>query len=548
MPSQSKQEWLDGTYRKAVERNPERTESFRTTGETVLDPVYAPEDAPGNGDLGFPGEYPFTRGVQPTMYRGRLWTMRQYAGFGTAEESNERYRYLLDQGQTGLSVAFDLPTQIGYDSDDPMAMGEVGKVGVAIDSIDDIRTLFKDIPLDRVTTSMTINGSAAVLLALYIAVGKEQGVPVEKLGGTVQNDILKEYITRGTWIYPPTPSMRLITDVFRYCSENVPRWNTISISGYHMREAGCTAAQEIAFTLANGIAYVDAAVAAGLDVDAFAGRLSFFFACHNNLLEEVSKFRAARRIWATIMKERFEAKNPRSMMLRFHTQTGGATLTAQQPENNIVRTTLQALAAVLGGTQSLHTNSMDEALSLPTEKAVQIALRTQQVIAFESGAGDIIDPLGGSWYIESMTDRLEAEARDYLKTIEDLGGAPSALEQGFQQREIQEASYRYQRQIEDKDRVIVGVNDFTITGEEPPELLRVDPSIGQRQIERLQALRADRDNAASDAAIAALEAAAAGTENLIPLIVAAVEARATLGEISHALRRVWGEYREIVVV
>ncbi len=548
MASQSKQEWLDGTYRKATDRNPERAESFRTTGEHVLDPVYAPEDAPESGELGFPGEYPFTRGVQPTMYRGRLWTMRQYAGFGTAEESNERYRYLLDQGQTGLSVAFDLPTQIGYDSDDPMATGEVGKVGVAIDSIDDMRTLFRDIPLDRVTTSMTINGTAAVLLALYVAVGKEQGVPVEKLGGTVQNDILKEYITRGTWIYPPTPSMRLITDVFRFCSESVPRWNTISISGYHMREAGCTAAQEIAFTLANGMAYVDAAVAAGLDVDAFAGRLSFFFACHNNLLEEVAKFRAARRLWATIMKERFEAQNPRSMMLRFHTQTGGATLTAQQPENNIVRTTLQALAAVLGGTQSLHTNSMDEALSLPTENAVQIALRTQQVIAFESGAGDVIDPLGGSWYIESMTDRLEAEAAEYLKTIEDLGGAPAALEAGFQQREIQEASYRYQREIEDKDRVIVGVNDFTVTGEEPPELLRVDPSIGQRQIERLQALRADRDNAAADAAMAALEEGAKGTDNLVPLIIAAVEARATLGEISHALRRAWGEYREIVVV
>ncbi|MDE2669281.1 MAG: methylmalonyl-CoA mutase [Dehalococcoidia bacterium] len=548
MPSQSKEEWLEGTYRKAVERNPERAESFRTTGETVLDPVYAPEDASANGDLGFPGEYPFTRGVQPTMYRGRLWTMRQYAGFGTAEESNERYRYLLDQGQTGLSVAFDLPTQIGYDSDDSMAMGEVGKVGVAIDSIDDMRTLFKEIPLDRVTTSMTINGTAAVLLGLYIAVGKEQGVPLEKLGGTVQNDILKEYITRGTWIYPPTPSMRLITDVFSFCSESVPRWNTISISGYHMREAGCTAAQEIAFTLANGIAYVDAAVSAGLDVDAFAGRLSFFFACHNNLLEEVCKFRAARRLWATIMKERFEARSPRSMMMRFHTQTGGATLTAQQPENNIVRTTLQALAAVLGGTQSLHTNSMDEALSLPTEKAVQIALRTQQVIGFESGVGDVIDPLGGSWYIESMTDRLEGEARDYLKTIEDLGGAPAALEQGFQQREIQEASYRYQREIEEKDRVIVGVNDFTVSGEEPPELLRVDPSIGQRQVERLQALRAERDNDAADAAIAALEEGARGTDNLVPLIVAAVEARATLGEISHALRRAWGEYREIVVV
>jgi len=429
-----------------------------------------------------------------------------------------------------------------------MAMGEVGKVGVAIDSIDDMRTLFQGIPLDKVTTSMTINGTAAVLLALYVAVGKEQGVPPEKLGGTVQNDILKEYITRGTWIYPPTPSMRLITDVFRFCADSVPRWNTISISGYHMREAGCTAAQEIAFTLANGIAYVDAAVAAGLDVDDFAGRLSFFFACHNNLLEEVAKFRAARRLWATIMKERFEAQNPRSMMLRFHTQTGGATLTAQQPENNIVRTTLQALAAVLGGTQSLHTNSMDEALSLPTEKAVQIALRTQQVIAQESGVGDVIDPLGGSYFIESATNRLEGEARDYLKTIEDLGGAPAALEEGFQQREIQEASYRYQREIERNERVIVGVNDYTIEDEQPPELLRVDPAIGQRQVERLQALRADRDNAAVDAAIATLEAGAAGTENLVPLIVAAVETRATLGEISHALRRSWGEYREIVVV
>ena len=377
MPSQSKEEWLEGTYRKAVERNPERAESFRTTGETVLDPVYTPEDAPANGDLGFPGEYPFTRGVQPTMYRGRLWTMRQYAGFGTAEESNERYRYLLDQGQTGLSVAFDLPTQIGYDSDDSMAMGEVGKVGVAIDSIDDMRTLFQEIPLDRVTTSMTINGTAAVLLGLYIAVGKEQGVPLDKLGGTVQNDILKEYITRGTWIYPPTPSMRLITDVFQFCSENVPRWNTISISGYHMREAGCTAAQEIAFTLANGIAYVDAAVSAGLDVDAFAGRLSFFFACHNNLLEEVCKFRAARRLWATIMKERFEAKSPRSMMMRFHTQTLGSTRMRQDAQNNIARGTLQALAAVLGGTQSLHVSGYDEAYDIPSEDAMRMSLATQ---------------------------------------------------------------------------------------------------------------------------------------------------------------------------
>ena len=548
MPSQSKSEWLQGTYAKAVERAKERA-SFRTTGGTDLEPIYGPEDlANTNGDLGFPGEYPFTRGVQPTMYRGRLWTMRQYAGFGTAEESNARYRYLLDHGQTGLSVAFDLPTQIGYDSDDPMAAGEVGKVGVAIDSIEDMRTLFKGIPLDQVTTSMTINATASILLAFYIAVGKEQGVPLEKLGGTVQNDILKEYITRGTWIFPPQPSMRLITDIFRYCADEVPSWNTISISGYHMREAGSTAAQEIAFTLANGIAYVDAAIAAGLDVDAFAGRLSFFFACHNNLLEEVAKFRAARRLWAQIMKQRFEAKSPRSMMLRFHTQTGGATLTAQQPENNIVRTTLQALAAVLGGTQSLHTNSMDEALSLPTEKAVQIALRTQQVIAYESGAGDVIDPLGGSYFVESMTNRLEAEAREYIETIDGLGGAPAAIEQGFQQREIQEASYRYQRDIEGKERILVGVNDFTVSNEEAPELLRVDPSIGQRQVANLAALRESRDGAAADAALAGLAEAAAGTENLIPRIVAAVESRATLGEISHTLRRVWGEYREIVVV
>ncbi len=549
MTSNSKGEWLAETYKKAVERNPERADDFRTTGDVVLDPLYTSEDlTSGDTVSNFPGEYPFTRGVQPTMYRGRFWTMRQYAGFGTAEESNQRYRYLLDQGQTGLSVAFDLPTQIGYDSDDPMAAGEVGKVGVAIDSIEDMRILFDAIPLDRVTTSMTINSTAATLLAFYIAVGKEQGVLPDKVGGTVQNDILKEYITRGTWIFPPEPSMRLITDTFQYCSESVPRWNTISISGYHMREAGSTAAQEIAFTLANGIAYVDAAVKAGLDVDVFAGRLSFFFACHSNLLEEVAKFRAARKLWAQIMKERFEAKSERSMMMRFHTQTGGATLTAQQPENNIVRTTLQALAAVLGGTQSLHTNSMDEALSLPTERAVQIALRTQQVIAHESGVSDVIDPLGGSYVIEAHTDRLEAEALEYLKTIEAMGGAPSALQQGFQQREIQEASYRYQREIESNDRVIVGVNDFKVENEPAPELLRVDPSIGQEQAKKLEKLRESRDNDAVEITIKQLEHGAAGTVNLIPLIVECVEARATLGEISHALRRVWGEYQEIVVV
>ena len=550
MPSATKREWLQGTYAKATERAKERARVFETTGQMPIEPVYSPEDLNGfepARDLGFPGEYPFTRGIQPTMYRGRFWTMRQYAGFGTAEESNKRYRYLLDQGQTGLSVAFDLPTQIGYDSDDLMARGEVGKVGVAIDSIDDMLTLFDQIPLDKVTTSMTINATAPVLLALYVAVGKKQGVSPEKLGGTVQNDILKEYITRGTYIYPPKPSMRLITDVFQYCKANVPGWNTISISGYHMREAGSTAAQEIAFTLADGIEYVDAAIGAGLDVDDFAGQLSFFFACHSNFLEEVAKFRAARRLWATIMKDRFHAKSARSQMLRFHTQTGGATLTAQQPENNIVRTAMQALAAVLGGTQSLHTNSMDEALGLPTEKAVQIALRTQQIIAYENGVGDVADPLGGSYYIEDMTNRLEREARDYITKIDAMGGALAALEKGFQQSEIQEAAYRYQLQVEGKERVIVGVNDFR-NPEAPVELLKLDPTIGQRQVEKLQALRASRDNAAVQALLARLESVARGPDNLLPVIVECVESRATLGEISHTLRRVWGEYQPTVVI
>lgn len=551
VPSKTKSEWLQGTYGKAIERAPERRKVFETTGQMPLDPVYSLEDIATmevNRDLGFPGEYPFTRGIQPTMYRGRFWTMRQYAGFGTAEESNRRYRYLLEAGQTGLSVAFDLPTQIGYDSDDAMATGEVGKVGVAIDSIEDMLTLFDGIPLDKVTTSMTINATASILLALYVAVGKAQGVDPKKLGGTVQNDILKEYITRGTYIFPPKPSMRLITDTFRYCKDEVPSWNTISISGYHMREAGSTAAQEIAFTLADGIQYVDAAISAGLDVDDFAGQLSFFFACHSNFLEEVAKFRAARRLWARIMKERFEAKSPRSQMLRFHTQTGGATLTAQQPENNIVRTAVQALAAVLGGTQSLHTNSMDEALSLPTEKSVQIALRTQQVLAYEHGVGDIADPLGGSFYIEDMTNRLEAEARDYIKTIDAMGGALSALEQGFQQREITDAAFRYQREVEEKQRVIVGVNDF-VTPDEPVQTLKLDPAIGQRQAEKLRKLRAGRDAAAASAHLARLEAAAKGeNENLIPIMVDCVESRVTLGEISHALRRAWGEYQPQVII
>jgi methylmalonyl-CoA mutase N-terminal domain/subunit len=551
MPSTSKRDWLQATYGKAVEKAPERTKAFETTGKMPLEPVYAQDDlADWNplAELGFPGEYPFTRGIQPTMYRGRFWTMRQYAGFGTAEESNQRYRYLLGQGQTGLSVAFDLPTQIGYDSDDPMAAGEVGKVGVAIDSIEDMLTLFNGIPLDKVTTSMTINATAAILLAMYVAVGKQQGVDSAKLGGTVQNDILKEYIARGTYIFPPKPSMRLITDVFAYCQADVPQWNTISISGYHMREAGCTAAQEIAFTLADGIAYVDAAIAAGLDIDDFAGRLSFFFACHNNFLEEVAKFRAARRLWARIMRERFEAKSARSQMLRFHTQTGGATLTAQQPENNIVRTTVQALAAVLGGTQSLHTNSMDEALALPSEKAVQIALRTQQVLAYESGVADVVDPLAGSYFIEDMTNRLEAEAREYIEAIDKLGGALAAIEQGFQQREIQEAAYRFQRQVEDRERVVVGVNQFSVQEGEVSGLLRVDPTLGRRQAEKLGVLRAQRDGERATALLSKLEQAARGTANLLPVMVECVENRVTLGEISNQLRRVWGEQRETVVI
>jgi methylmalonyl-CoA mutase N-terminal domain/subunit len=551
MPITSKREWLQGPYAKATERAPERARVFETTGRMPIEPVYTADDLNGFDpacDLGFPGQYPFTRGIQPTMYRGRFWTMRQYAGFGDAEESNQRYRYLLAHGQTGLSVAFDLPTQIGYDSDDPMAAGEVGKVGVAIDSIDDMQTLFNDIPLDKVTTSMTINATAAILLSLYVAVGKQQGVAPAKLGGTVQNDILKEYIARGTYIYPPKPSMRLITDVFAYCKDEVPQWNTISISGYHMREAGCTAAQEIAFTLADGITYVQAALDAGLDIDDFAGRLSFFFACHNNFLEEVAKFRAARRLWAKIMKERFEAKSARSQMLRFHTQTGGATLTAQQPENNIVRTAVQALAAVLGGTQSLHTNSWDEALSLPTERAVQVALRTQQLLAYENGVGDVADPLGGSYYIEALTNRLEAEALDYIKTIDGLGGALAGIEQGFQQREIQEAAYRLQRQVEEKERVIVGVNDFVVQEPEPTGLLRVDPTIGDRQRKRLAALRAGRDPGTVERLMARLQHTAEGTANLVPVMVECVENKVTLGEISHCLRRVWGEQRETVVI
>ncbi|HYG69364.1 MAG TPA: methylmalonyl-CoA mutase family protein [Anaeromyxobacteraceae bacterium] len=544
-----KARWREGTYAKATKRAPERRARFETTSGVPLEPVYAPEDVrPGlEGRLGFPGEYPFTRGVQPTMYRGRFWTMRQYAGFGTAEESNRRYRYLLQSGQTGLSVAFDLPTQMGRDSDHPRARGEVGKVGVAIDSIEDMETLFDGIPLGQVSTSMTINATAGILLALYQAVAEKGGVPAEALQGTIQNDLLKEYAARGTYVYGPEASLRIITDIFAYTAKVMPKWNPISISGYHIREAGSTAVQEVAFTLADGIAYVEAALKAGLDVDAFAGRLSFFFNAHNNLLEEVAKFRAARRIWARIMKERFRAKDPRSMMLRFHTQTAGSMLTAQQPDNNVVRVTIQALAAVLGGTQSLHTNSRDEALGLPTEDSVRVALRTQQIVAHESGVADFADPLGGSWAVEAMTDEIEARAEAYLAKIDELGGMVRAISQGYVQREIQEAAYAWQRQVETKERVVVGVNAFQ--SEDPPiPVLRVDPALEERQVARLKAFRARRDGAAARRALDAVRRGAAGTENLMPLILDAVKARATLGEISDALRDVFGEHRETVVL
>ena len=493
-----------------------------------------------------PGEYPFTRGIHPTGYRGRLWTMRQYAGFGSAEESNRRYRYLLEQGQTGLSVAFDLPTQMGYDSDHPMARGEVGKVGVPIDTLGDMETLFDGIPLEKVTTSMTINATASILLALYIALAKKQGADLSKLGGTVQNDILKEYIARGTYIYPPRPSMRLITDLFKYCVENLPSWNTISISGYHMREAGCTAVQELAFTFANAIAYVQAAVDAGLDVDRIGGRLSFFFVSQNNLLEEVAKFRAARKVWAKIMRDRFKAKNPRSWMVRFHTQTAGASLTAQQPENNIVRVTIQALAAVLGGTQSLHTNSMDEALALPSEKAATIALRTQQIIASESGCADVIDPLAGSYYVEHLTRTLEDETWKYLEKTEEFGGALGAIEQGFIQREIQESAFRFQREIENNQRIVVGVNRYE--SPQPPleGTLKIDPALARKQIVSLTRVKEQRDQKKVQNALAQLREAALGEANTMPVILECVEAYASLGEISDVLRDVFGEYEASV--
>ncbi|HUF54714.1 MAG TPA: methylmalonyl-CoA mutase family protein [Dehalococcoidia bacterium] len=548
--SQSKTDWLEGTYGKSVTKAPERDYPFETADGFKVEPLYTPEDENGwdyEEKLGFPGEFPFTRGVQPTMYRGRLWTMRQYAGFGDAEESNQRYRYLLAQGQTGLSVAFDLPTQIGYDSDHAMAEGEVGKVGVAISSLADMELLMKDIPLEKVTTSMTINATAAVLLAFYVALAKRQGADLTKIGGTTQNDILKEYIARGTYIYPPEGSMRLITDTFAYCKDNLPAWNTISISGYHMREAGCTAIQEVAFTFANAIAYCEAALKAGLEFDEFAPRLSFFFASFTNLMEEVAKFRAARRLWANLAKERFGATNERSMTLRFHTQTGGSTLTAQQPENNIVRTAIQALAAVLGGTQSLHTNSMDEALALPTEKAVQIALRTQQVIAYESGVADVIDPLAGSYELEVLTDRIETEARKYLERIEDMGGSLRAIESGYQQREIQEASYRYQRSVDDGYRTVVGVNKFTSDEEVRPEILRVREEVVRRQIDRLNRVRAERDSGKAEQMLKQLEDAARSDVNLMPVLIESVENYLTIGEICDVLRGVFGVQREFMV-
>jgi methylmalonyl-CoA mutase N-terminal domain/subunit len=548
--SEQKQRWEREQVDKSLAKVPERKADFSTSSDIPVKRLYTPDDSPIDyeRDLAFPSEYPFTRGVQPTMYRSRFWTMRQYAGFGTAEESNRRYRFLLQQGQSGLSVAFDLPTQIGYDADDAMALGEVGKVGVSISSIHDMMTLFDQIPLDKVSTSMTINAPASVLLAMYIVVGRRQGVEEKQLRGTVQNDILKEYIARGTYIFPPKPSMRLITDVFAYCKENVPYWNTISISGYHIREAGSTAVQEVAFTLADGIAYVEAAIKAGLSVDEFAPQLSFFFNAHNNFLEEVAKFRAARKLWAKIMKERFGAKDERSMMLRFHTQTGGSTLTAQQPENNIVRVALQAMAAVLGGTQSLHTNSMDEALALPTEKAVQIALRSQQIIAHETGVADTIDPLGGSYYIEALTQEIVQRAEDYIQKIDDFGGAMPAIETGYIQKEIQDAAYTYQRAVERNEAIIVGVNEFVAQEEIEPDLLRVDPAIEAAAHARLREIREKRDNERVSALRERLEEAARGTENLMPLIIEAVDNDVTLGEVCHSLRSVFGEYRPQVMV
>jgi methylmalonyl-CoA mutase, N-terminal domain len=539
-------QWEQKRVLPTLTRGPERRERFSTSSDIAIKREYDPADLDRFNfldDLGFPGDYPFTRGVQPTMYRGRLWTMRQYAGFGDAEESNRRYRYLLANGQTGLSVAFDLPTQMGRDPDHPLARGEVGRVGVSISSLEDMDTLLAELPLDRISTSMTINATASILLALYLAVAKRRGVAWAKLNGTIQNDILKEYVARGTYIYPPRGSMRIITDIFDFASREVPNWNTISISGYHIREAGSTAVQELAFTLADAIAYVEAALKAGLKIDEFASRLSFFFNVHNNFFEEIAKFRAARRLWARIMKERFKAADERSMMMRFHAQTAGSTLTAQQVDNNVVRVTLQALAAVLGGAQSLHTNSKDEALALPSENSALLALRTQQLIAYESEVTDTIDPLGGSYYLETLTNELEQRTREYLNKIDDMGGAIAAIERGFMQREIHNAAFAYQREIEAKERIVVGVNNFTSGYEPPGEILKVNPAIEEKQRSRVAQVRTERDQQAAQNSLARIEEVARDGSNLMPPIIDAVRARATLGEISDAMRRVFGEYQ-----
>ena len=547
-----RQKWEETTLKKVISRHPERKTEFTTSSWLPVERTALPEitsDDEYLEKLGFPGEFPFTRGVQPTMYRGRLWTMRQYAGFGTAEESNRRYKFLLNQGQTGLSIAFDLPTQIGYDSDDPHSEGEVGKVGVAIDTLRDMEILFDGIPLDQVSTSMTINAPAAILLAMYLAVAEKQGVAFDQLNGTIQNDILKEYIARGTYIFPPKPSLRLITNIFEFCARSVPKWNTISISGYHIREAGATAVQEVAFTLADGVEYVKAALNTGMDVDSFADRLSFFFNAHNDLLEEVAKFRAARRIWAKIMRDKFHAQNSKSLMLRFHTQTAGSTLTAQQPDNNIVRVAIQTLAAVLGGTQSLHTNSRDEALALPSEDSVRIALRTQQIVAYESGVTNSVDPLGGSYLIENLTDQIESEVWQYLDQIEAIGGMIPAIENGFIQKEIQDAAYRYQKEIESNERIIVGVNKFTTDEETPKNLLKVDSELQRIQIQKTDAVKKQRNNQAVKEKLELLRETARRTEqNLMPPILAAVKEYATLGEICGILRQEFGEYQESIVL
>jgi methylmalonyl-CoA mutase N-terminal domain/subunit len=536
--------WEADRVKPSLAKSPERKNRFSTDSGITVERLCVPSEADYDSRLGYPGEYPFTRGIYPTMYRNRLWTMRQYAGFGSAEESNKRYHYLIDQGTTGLSVAFDLPTQIGYDSDHPLAEGEVGKVGVAIDTLAEMETLFEGIRLDQVTTSMTINATAATLLCMYIAVAKRQGANLKTISGTIQNDILKEYIARGTHIFPPQPSLRLVTDVFEWCSDNVPRWNTISISGYHIREAGATAVQELAFTLTNAIAYVQAALDRGLDVDRFGGQLSFFFNAHSNFFEEIAKFRAARRIWAKIMKERFGAKQEETMKLRFHAQTGGSTLTAQQIENNVVRVTLQALAAVLGGCQSLHTNSRDEALALPTEDSVRLALRTQQIIAHESGVPDSIDPIGGSYLVESMTDEIERRVWEYIAKVDELGGAVQAIEKQFYQSQIAESAYQYQMAIERKEKVIVGVNDFRVEGEQTPDTLRIDEEMRTKQIKKLQATKVARDRVKVVETLKRIQKSAEGRENIIPFMLAAVEAYATVGEISDALRSVWGDYEK----